>query len=280
MIEQNNRYKKILALYTLCLAGWAGWLFVTKSLLFQVQPDFLFNRLDLTLNLILSTGLHSWVLEHPSALKYLDLLFLIHPLFLWVIIRWPAWTWLSIPVILFNLTYSLMASAYTLNSIQCWIGWFLIPVLFMFQGQHPRAFALAGLRLSFVLIFFSAGLWKIRAGGIFDVEVMSGILITQHTSELAYRPDGHFAQFIEWLIEHPMVGYGLYSASCLLELIYGIGLFTRRWDKWLSWSLIAFILLNLLIMRINYTPWLAFLGIFWNPESTINTMDSTSRSEQ
>lgn len=259
----NSIYKKILALYVVCFLGWAGWVYASGSFLSQIEPTFLLNQLDLTLNLILSTGLHTWLVKHPPSFLALDLLFILHPVFLWWIVRSGRSNWIAIPVVLYNMTYALLASSYTILSINGWVGWFLIPLLFYFQREEARKFALEALRYTFLIMFFSAGLWKIRAGGVFDTETMSGILITQHATELVHHPNSFHMRAMTWLIQNPAISYSLYLIGTLIELFFLIGLFTKKWDKWLTWSLIAFILFDVLLMRINYSAWLAFIGVLW-----------------
>ncbi|MFM7672068.1 MAG: hypothetical protein ACKO6Q_05675 [Bacteroidota bacterium] len=263
MESANSIYKKILAVYTICFLGWVGWVYAAGSLLSQIEPTFLLNRLDLTLNLVLSTGLHGWLTAHPFAFQLMDLLFVTHPIWLWLSVRNEKMSWVAIAVVVLNLTYVLLASSYTILSMNGWIGWYLIPLLFCFRRDQARALALEGMRYAFMIILFSAGLWKIRAGGIFDTETMSGILISQHATEMVYNPDSIHIRAITWLIQHPLLSYSLYLTATLIELSFLAGLFTKKWDRLLCWALIAFILFDILLMRINYSAWLAFIGVIW-----------------
>lgn len=279
IFRRDKALVKILSVYLICFMGWIGWIYSAEAFLSQVQPTFIQNRLDLTLNLLLSTGIHELIVKHPSLCYLLDFLFLIHPAVLLLSVRRPNYARIAWMVVIFNLCYALLASSYTLFSIQGWIGWFFIPLLFTAKDEKSTALFIEGLRYAFLLIFLSAGLWKIRAGGIFDTQVMSGILILQHATELAFFPGNTHTRIIVWLIQHPWISYSLYFIGTMTELSFIIGLFTKKWDKLLIWGLILFIILDTLLMRINYAAWLAFIPVILEAAKARHTEASTPRSE-
>lgn len=280
IFRRDKALEKILSVYLICFLGWIGWVYSCEAFLSQVQPTHIQNRLDLTLNLLLSTGIHEWLVNQPSLCYLLDILFLIHPLILLASVRLPNFARITWVVVAFNLCYALLGSCYTLLSIQLWIGWFFIPLLFTTRDEKSTGLYIEGMRYAFLLIFLSAGLWKIRAGGIFDTHVMSGVLITQHATELALSPDNLHTQFIALMIKHPLISYTLYFLGTMIELSFFVGLFTKKWDRLLSWGLIFFIIMDILLMRINYAAWLAFVPIILEAKKVRHTANSTPLTEQ
>src|SRR5262249_9553260 len=61
-----------------------------------------------------------------------------------------------------------------------------------------------------------------------------------------------------WLIDHPLPAQCLYLGGVLLEAVFLIGLFTRRYDRLLLALAILFVVADLLVMRIPY--WILLLG--------------------
>lgn len=280
LFRRDKALEKILSVYLICFLGWIGWVYSCEAFLSQVQPTHIQNRLDLTLNLLLSTGIHEWLVNQPSLCYLLDILFLIHPLILLASVRLPNYARIAWGVVSFNICYALLASSYTLFNIQEWIGWFFIPLLFTTKDEKNTGFYIEGLRYAFMLIFLSAGWWKIRAGGIFETDVMSGILISQHATELAHFPDNTHTRIITWMIQHTWISYTLYFLGTIIELSYIIGLLTKKWDRLLCWGLIAFVVMDIVVMRINYAPWLAFIPVILEAAKVRRSANSTPHTEQ
>jgi hypothetical protein len=119
------------------------------------------------------------------------------------------------------------------------------------------------MRYIFLLIFFSTACWKIRAGGIFNPEQMSGILVSQHSACLAAHPAGWYAKFIMFFISSGKISYTIYILATALELFFFIGFFTKRFDRLLICLFLLFILFDCFFMKINYVSWASFLGCLW-----------------
>jgi hypothetical protein len=74
---------------------------------------------------------------------------------------------------------------------------------------------------------------------------MSGILLMQHKEFLVASPQ-------HWIIRNHYIGYFLFLASTVLELIFSIGFFTKKYDKQLFILFILFLIMDFIVMRINY----------------------------
>lgn len=112
-------------------------------------------------------------------------------------------------------------------------------------------------------MFFSAGLWKIRAGGIFNPEEMGAILLKQHAAYLIHSPGDWFSRIINYLVINYRFSYLLYLASIIMELFFIVGFFTKKADKLLILIFLLFVLFDFFLMRINYFAWVTFVGCLW-----------------
>jgi hypothetical protein len=89
------------------------------------------------------------------------------------------------------------------------------------------------------------------------MDVMSSILLSQHKEML--QETENITTMYWWLIHHPPVSYCLYFAGTLIELSFLTGFFTKRYDKVLASLYILFLIMNLIIMRINYWQTFPFI---------------------
>jgi hypothetical protein len=119
-------------------------------------------------------------------------------------------------------------------------------------------FLLHGLRYFFLFFFSSAGIWKIVQQGIFNIEQMSGVLLYQHKEYLT-SSSNWYSTAVLWLINHSSISYLLYFAAFLVELSFIIGFFTKKFDLFLAAAFLLFLLMDILLMRINYAEVSPFL---------------------
>ena len=166
-------------------------------------------------------------------------------------------------MLLFNLLYAFCFSIMSFVSIKVMLAFMTVPFIFMFRKPKDFSFAIESIRILFILFFFSTAVWKIRAGGIFNIDQMSGILLGQHNYLFLNKYPGGFKDIIGYLIERPQLSYFLYLAAFSAEFIFIIGFFTKRFDKLLIVLFILFALFNYMLMNINYFSWLPFAGCLY-----------------
>jgi hypothetical protein len=228
--------------------------------LYQLKPFMFNNRFDLFTWVLMKTGLHQWLLNNPTGWLVFDVSFYAMPLLMYVAfqrsIRMGAIV--SVIMLFVNWLYIQCYTLYPTNSIEGHIAWLLFPVLFMTVNQRSFYCILHALRYFFLFFFASAGLWKIVQGGLFNIDQMSGVLLLQHKEYLTSSNNWH-TTFIYWLINHHTISYLLYLAGLLVELVFIAGFFTKKYDRYLVAAFIAFLVMDLLIMRISYLEVSAFL---------------------
>lgn len=251
----NNGFKqKIIILYCLIFYILMIYKLFNGMFLFQLQPSLFYTRFDIFTWLFMQTGLHQWLLNNQAGWIIADALFYMMPLIYLLVYKYKtslAGT-TAIVMLLVNWCYIQCYTLYPSNSIEGHVGWLLFPVAFL--AEKPKTFALLfdGLRYFFLFFFFSAAIWKITQGGIFNIDQMSGILLSQHIQQLTNSPEYWQSKLYFWLINHPFISYLLYLSAILSEFMFIIGFFTRKYDKWLAAIFIIFLAADHLIMRIPY----------------------------
>jgi hypothetical protein len=158
------------------------------------------------------------------------------------------------------MAYAYVFSIFTFVSIEVFTAWMFVPLVFASSNIRTNYYLLHIVRILFLLIFFSTALWKVRAGGVFNAEQLSAILLRQHASLLLSDASSWFSQLVLFLIGNKALSYTIYLLAFLLEFIFVIGLFTRRYDRLLIVSFVLFLVFDYLLMEINYFPWTPFLG--------------------
>lgn len=170
---------------------------------------------------------------------------------------------LAILTAVFNLVYGILLTSTSPLSIEGYSGWMMLPIILAFRSDVSFYYALQTMRYFFLLIFFSAAIWKIRTGAIFNVEQMSAILVNQHAAYLVAEPNAWFSNVVKYLVTHRQLSYIIYLLATLSEFIFIVGFFTKRYDKLLIIVFVLFVLLDYFLMSINYFSWTAFLACLW-----------------
>lgn len=248
-IRESVLVTYVCVFYLLALWKWVdgGWLYQYAPFVFQTRMDgstWVFMRLHL----------HQWMISHSWTYIWVDFLFYGMPA-LWYVVdrRWPRHAWLvGWLMLIVNWIYVQAFTLYPTNSIEGHFAWLMMPLLFLMRDQRGFSLVLGGLRYVFLFFFFSAGVWKIYWGGVFNPAQLSNILAFQHAHVLALAPESSFAKFINWLMDHPRIGWFIYILATAIELVFVVGFFTMKWDRWLIILFLLFLVFDQLIMQIGY----------------------------
>jgi hypothetical protein len=270
----------LLLFYALAVYRWVNGLWM-----YQLQPFLFKTRQDIFTWVFMQTRLHLW-LAGPSAYGrwiFFDLLFYSAPLVYYLVFRrWASdstrWGIAgAIYLLLVQWTYIQCYTLFGTPSIEGLVGYMLLPIAFLSSRESTFDLLWEGLRYFFLFFFASAGCWKLVQGGIYHLDQMSAILQNQHLERLTAvsGPSGDwYGQVIRWLVNHPLVSYGLYGCVTLAELSFLVGFFTRKWDKWLGLIFVLFLLLDKWVMGIDYMDMLVLALTLWIPApSTIRHRD-------
>lgn len=260
--RNTNQFALYYAACFYLVGAWYIWHGLTLS---GLQPVFFVNKADITGQLILWPGLQHKLINNSSSRMVFDAVFYLLPAILCGcfvkrsgIVKILGWF-----TALYSLVYCYLFSTLSFVSIEPLIAWFFIPLMFTRPDLAGFYFKLHMMRILFVIFFASAGLWKIRAGGIFNPDQMSGILVAQHAAILSSGEQSLFIRMLTFFINHPLLSNMLYWIVAAGELFFLVGIFTKRYDRILIVILVSFLLFDYILMQINYFSWLPFAACFY-----------------
>ncbi|CAN5199798.1 hypothetical protein BH11BAC6_BH11BAC6_07630 [soil metagenome] len=222
--------------------------------LYQLKHAFIYTRQDLFTWLFMQTGLHQWLLNNTTGFLVFDIAFYSMPLILLITnyYKKSVAPIIAVTMLIINWSYIQCYTLYPINSIESYVAWLLFPVVFIPKKEKTFLSLYEGLRYFLLFFFASAAIWKFVQGGIFYGNEMSGILLYQHNQLLTNSPGYWQAAFILYLIQHPGLSYCIYLSLTILELLFIIGFFTKKYDRMLVMAFILFLIGDYIIMRIPY----------------------------
>ncbi len=214
--------KKIVACYFISYYLCILFLAYNHMLLWQYRPIFFTYSRDLPELFIIATGLPKFMISHPWAFLVSDILLFAVPLML--LIYFFKKGKFSPPIgILFTLytgLYFLIANIFLQYHEEPYLVYFVFSFLFIVNREDKFYSILSLCRFYFLYIFFSAAIWKIFRGAVFNLPEMSNILIFQHNDVLNTDCHSFFCRVCYYLIDHPAVSYLFYAAGVLLEVFF------------------------------------------------------------
>lgn len=222
--------------------------------MYQMQPHFFNLRNDATSWLFMQTKFHLWLIDNKIGWILMDTLFYSMPLLYYFFynIKIKKASIIGVLMLIINWAYVQSYVLFPTNSIEWHIAWLFTPFLFIAKSNKTFYFLMHGIRYYFLFFFVSAGMWKIYHGAIFNLQEMSAILLNQHKEYLVSDPNATYTYFIYWLVNNQSVSYLLYIVATVLELVFIVGFFTKKYDRYLLMAFVAFLLMDLFIMRIPY----------------------------
>jgi hypothetical protein len=159
-------------------------------------------------------------------------------------------------VALFLLTYFIYFisfNSYGGHHTHAGIGILLIPIPFLFRKNITFSLLWQALRYYTLFIYVSAFLWKLFRLSFINED--QGLLILKNnvTAYLYYNPGAWLSKIYWWLLQNPVWVNAMYIGGFILEGLFIIGFFTKKYDKYL--------LLISLIMVIGF--WLLADALFF-----------------
>ena len=232
--------------------------------LYQLQPAFIYHRFDAFTWLFTLTGLPQHLRQNTTACMIADALYYATPaLVFWASTQSKRWMNISaIAMLVINWCYLQCYPLYGITSIEGYTGWLLMPLLFVVRSPRLFDLLLQGGRYFFLFFFASAGIWKLVQGGLLYPDQMSGVLLYQHKELFTQQPYGLHAKLL-WEVTNSGWGYFLYLAATLAEMVFVIGFFTKRFDRWLIAIFLLFLVIDHWLMRIPYYETLPWLITLW-----------------
>lgn len=265
MLINEKHTKQFATFYLLCFVIHFGWLWFNNLLFSLVNPVFFLNKLDFTRNLLMLGNVQHYLISNYFLRVCFDLLYGALPILLTIAVirNWRGKPVIAICTAAFTLIYGIFFSAVTYISIEGYISWILIPLIFSAATVKGFYYFLHAIRIIFILIFVSAAVAKISTLAVFNTQQMAGILLSQHKVYLVSNANDWFTKFIYFLVRHKETAFLFFILGTLAELSFAVGIFTRRFDRFLILVFCLFLMFDFFLMRINYFTWMVFMGCFY-----------------
>ena len=112
-------------------------------------------------------------------------------------------------------------------------GILFIPVPFLFRNAITFSLLWQALRYYTLFIYASAFLWKLFRLSFLNENHGSLILKNNITSYLYFNPGTSLSNFYWWLLNNPFWANAMYIGAFIIEGLFIIGFFTKKYDKYL-----------------------------------------------
>lgn len=265
MNYSDKHIRQYALFYLLCFLLNYAWFYVNGLTFSSLDPVFFTNRLDITRNVLMLTGIQHRLLSSETLRMTFDLGYLFSPLVLVFVIfkEGPGRTLVALAASAIALVYGVFFSSMSYISTEGYMSWILMPMVFASRRIKTSYLLLHCIRLIFILMMASTAWWKIRTGSLYNPDQMAGILLHQHSAYLVTGKQDWFTNLVYYLVQHRSLAFGIYLLAVLIEALFAIGLFTRKFDKQLLFLFCLFLVFDFFIMRINYSGWIVFTGCFY-----------------
>lgn len=243
-----SRFDRYTIVYALCFL-----VFLTKYFTHITFSDFygvklFFPGIDNTYWLYFLNGIPKFIANSYFISQLLDCVMVLLPLFLLVKRTWK----------IFNLFYTLLLINYFLffNSVAFHhyhglISLIILTIPFLFKKEETITILWDAARYYFLFAFSSAAIWKLSRGGVFNPEQMINILKSQHVELIIKNPGDYHISLLQFFIRNPYVAQFLLWMGLLIELVFCVGFFTKKYDLLLVTLFVSFLIFNLLIMNVD-----------------------------
>lgn len=230
------------ALILLLLYRWyAGKFLMDIALSPIINPE-----VDNTFWIVLASGIPELIINNPTLCIIVDVLIVALACLGFIRQDKVKITWIFLALFLIH---TITVETYTSSHSKTVVGIFITLLPFGFRHQYwLRLWEFARYYLAFVML--NSAVSKIYYGGILQKNQMTNILWEQHTDIFVHSPQTLQTQFVQFLINHPILTNGSYYVAVLSQFIFIVAFFTKKFDKLLTLLLIGFIISIHVMMRI------------------------------
>ena len=220
---------------------------ISNSMLAQMQrPPFIFEEKEWIYKLYLGTGIAQLITSSAVASSLFDISLLVFTIGFLLSKRTIFAVLFSLVALNYFMTYN-MVTGHHYHGL---VGLLVISMPFWFKSEQRFNFSWEAVRYYLLYIFSSAALWKIMRGSVFYHNQLSDILKAQQIDLLLQNPDNYKAHIAQYLIAHSDLTHALLIATVILQLVFIVGFFTRKFDMVLFALSIAFVIANYFVMGI------------------------------
>ncbi|MFN8283491.1 MAG: hypothetical protein U0U67_09775 [Chitinophagales bacterium] len=211
--------------------------------LFQLHHPTLINTgIDNTYWLLCILRIPQTIMQFPLLF---DLLFVVVSIISFATKNKWSFRFLLIVSIVHIITFNVFTGMHTKSCV------FLPMLLLPFCFDKLFDLVWQGVRYYFLFVLVSAAFYKILNGGLFHPNQFVHILENQHAELSILNPTNYTYLLSVWLIQHAAIANMLWYALFVMEAIFLIGFFTRKFDSILLVVLVLFMLSTFILMRIS-----------------------------
>ena len=129
--------------------------------------------------------------------------------------------------------YFITLNSYGGHHTHAGVGVLLIPIPFLFRKNITFSLLWQALRYYTLFIYVSAFLWKLFR--LSFLQEYHGLLILENNLApyLYYNPGTWLSKFYWWIVQNALLADAMYRLGFVLEGLFIVGFFTRRYDKYL-----------------------------------------------
>lgn len=221
--------------------------FYTQSLFFGMQQPIVFTMpTELIYRIVFKSGVVQWLTGSVVISFFADVLMLVLPI-VFIITRERIFAVATFATLLI---YFLSYNMVTGHHYHGLVGALVVAIPFFTKNETKFLLLWQTARYYLLYIFVSAALWKILRGTAFLPEQLSNILKAQQLPMLLQEPDSFNAQIVRCLIVRPEVSHILLLLNVLVQSVFLVGFFTKKFDSVLLWLAILFCAANYFVMNI------------------------------
>jgi len=256
---QNTRHLPINILQKLVFGGVLlslvyRWL--AHSLMGQLAaPVFVFPYVDLTYWGLHLARIPQWIVSHHAVAVLFDVLLF------GAAFGSFFFTKKRIFPILFGLLYFVYFVSYNsfgAHHTHCMVGILLISIPFWFRNEKTFDLLWEGLRYFTLWVYSSAFLWKLFRGSLFNYEQGVANFMNENAAHIALNPDAWMNNIYAFFIAHPGLSFIVSTGAILVEGLFIIGFFTKKYDWWWFVLPIIFHTMTYLFIHVMFYELLIF----------------------
>lgn len=216
-----------------------------KCLFLLVGQNIPAQGLDNTMWLFHFTGISSILISHIFLAYLIDILLII---LFFALIFYQSRIFILFIFFIFiihTFTYQIFSGHFHKLDV-------VIP-LFLFAGlwqDKQRQLLWEGIRYYLIFVMISSAFYKVINGAILFPPHFANVLIAQHADIGILHSHTITTDISQLLIAYPYLGWVVFIMLFLLQAVFVIGFFTKKFDAFLFILVIVFVVLDYIIMRI------------------------------
>ncbi len=239
------------------------WRWMDASMLSQLESPVLGNVYkDLTFWLFQLLGVQAGLTAHMGIALVFDLV--LTGSVVLALVR-PASVWYPRIYCTAILFYFVTHTTYANHHYRPIIGLLFAGIPFVFRSLDRFIWSFQALRYYVLFLYTSAGLYKVFRGSWLNMDQMTSIIENTQLELLLTHGEGRHAQFFTLLLQYEWAGWTLFFACTVMETLFLIGFFTRRWDMALFCTAVTlhigfyftmgFFAFELIVLDLTLIPW-------------------------